>query len=149
MISEPPSDKSSRAQSRVLVYALALLLVAGCQGTTLPTKEALEARAKAYWQLRQRGDWGSVYDYLVSEERKFVKRDQFVDDRSKQLSFREYQVVSVEVTGNQGVTNVKCKWRVSIPGDSQPFREGETSLAEHWLFEGGNWYLQMLKPPGS
>jgi hypothetical protein len=131
-----------------MIGALLLVLGVGCGGgTTPPTQEALEARCKAYWQLRQKGDWGSVYAYLVSEERKFVPRDQFVNDRSKQLSFREYQVISSEVNGNQGTTKVKCIWRVNVPGDSQPYREGETTLKEYWLYSEGNWYLQMLKPP--
>jgi hypothetical protein len=146
---ELPAFKSGRAKGCYLLQALALLLVTGCGGTAVPTKEGLETRAKAYWQLRQKGDWGSVYDYLVLEERKFVQRSQFIDNRSKQITFREYQIMSVEVTGSTGVTNVKCKWQVAIPGDLQPFRDGETSLTEHWVFQEGNWYLRMLKPPGS
>jgi hypothetical protein len=137
-------------QAKAMFFLLTVLggLGAGCGRTeTVPrTKEALETRCRAYWQLRLKGDWGGVYDFLVPEERKFVSRDQFVNDRSKQLSFREYQLVSTEVKENTGITNVQCKWRVQLPGDSLPFRDGQETLVEHWLYLDGGWYLQMLSP---
>ena len=130
----------------LLLCASFLVLGIGCNRLSPPTKEALEARSKAYWELRLKGDWGSIYDYLTPEERKFVTRDKFVRERSQELRFLGYQIESVEVRGNEGTTSTQCKWRITIPGDELPHRGGETTLTEYWLFTGDNWYLEMLNP---
>jgi hypothetical protein len=126
--------------------ALLLLLEVGCGSVSPPTKEALEARCKAYWDLRVKGDWGSIYSCLTPDERKFVTRDKFVRERSQELKYLSYQIESVEVRGNEGTTTAQCKWRVTLPGDDLPYRGGETTLTEYWLFAGDNWYLKMFNP---
>ena len=135
-----------KSTTLLLLGILAVLPEVACTSGSSPTKEALEARLKSYWELRQKGDWGAIYEYLTPEERKFVKRNDFVNDRSKQLSFLSFQIESVEVRDKEGITNTKCKWRITLPGDQIPHRDGDVNLTEYWLYAGDNWYLKMFNP---
>jgi hypothetical protein len=131
-----------------LFFIVALGFAGGCKRVARPTKEALEARAKEYWDLRVRGDWQQIYSYLCPEERKHISKEIFARQRSAQFSTPEYKIEEVLVQGTEGETVVKFNYRIVIPQDTERFRKGETSLTDSWVFADGDWYvrLQTLGP---
>jgi hypothetical protein len=126
------------------------LALAGCgQKGGPPTKERLEARARAYWDLRLQGDWKEVYAFLPTEERKFQSREDFVAGRSTQLSFVSYTLDSCEVEGKTGKTVISLKWRATLPDDTVRYREGDSVATEYWVYSDAekDWFVRFLNPP--
>lgn len=127
-----------------------LVWFAGCgpDHVNPPTREALEARAKIYWDLRLKKDWNAIYDLLSPEDRRHLGREAFLEGRSELIRIVEYRLEVILVDGNAGETTAESRWRFTIPKDKQPYRETVSKLKNYWVYADGDWYLDWDHPQG-
>jgi mRNA-degrading endonuclease YafQ of YafQ-DinJ toxin-antitoxin module len=71
-------------------------------------KQALEARARQFWEAEVKQDWGTVYDLSIPEERANATREQYVAFRREKGPFQYLtaQIGEVAVAGDIGWVQV-------------------------------------------
>ena len=111
------------------------VFVTGCVSIEKSNTATLSEQAKAFWNARVAGDWGTVYDILSPEdEEKQASREDFSSFRKEKGPFRylSADLHAVEISGNKGWVRVV-------------FRSGPTGLPDSITSEVQKWQIWQNK----
>ncbi len=105
----------SRQRSwRLLWPATVFLLLLGLVwGSPLPAAQdeskALREQAKAFWEARVKGDWATVYGYLLESERMGLAKEQYVEQSKERGPWRylHYKMGTVETDEDLGWVDIE------------------------------------------
>jgi len=136
-----------RIGNRIVALFLltAMGLLSACSAPK--TEEGLRKRVGQYWDYRVAGDWKSVYDFYIAEEKRNIPFEKFIEERNGkiQLKIVSYEIESVKTEGDKGESKVKFKWNLELPIKSEKRTQtGSESLLQHWRYENGAWYFTQI-----
>ena len=99
----------------VWVAALSLGLGFPLAAAEEPAEQALKARADQLWEARVKGEWASVYEFLLPEEQPKLTREQFVAAKKEKgpVHYLSAEIGEVAVAGDTGWVEVTYLWRPS------------------------------------
>ncbi|QTA80402.1 Uncharacterized protein dnl_27050 [Desulfonema limicola] len=122
-----------------------LYLTAGCTHMGLSdsdNKHLLIKRVQAAWEAKINKDWGIVYDMSVDAYKKKVKRDDFI--RRANINVEEFSIEDIKIIdpGKKAVAHINQKIK-------QMGFDFTSVHKEEWLWENGNWYLNLMPLTGS
>jgi len=86
------------------VFLFLGLLGSGSLQAAQDERKALTDRAKAFWDARVKGDWGTVFDFLADSEKKGGTKEQYIAFSKEKGPFRylSYKLEDVEVESDTG-----------------------------------------------
>ena len=89
-----------------VVWVAALSLGLGFPLTA--AEQALKARAGRLWEARVKGEWASVYEFLLPEEQPKLTREQFVAAKKEKgpVHYLSAEIGEVAVAGDTGWVEV-------------------------------------------
>lgn len=112
-------------------------------GAAEAAAKAVEGRATAYWEARQRHDFVAVYDFYSSLYRAKVARDAFINSmRAGQQEVRDTRVADVKVTGTRAVVTVA--YRMLAPTVKEQWVDSRND--EVWIREADGMWRKLEEP---
>jgi hypothetical protein len=99
----------------VWVAALSLGLGFPLAAAEEPAEQALKARADRLWEARVKGEWASVYEFLLPEEQTKLTQEQYVISKKEKgpVHYLSAEIGEVAVAGDTGWVEVNYLWRPS------------------------------------
>ncbi len=142
---------AARALAAGLAFAVATLLVAGCepareapQTLTEQQRTALEDRVTGYWRAIEAGDFATAYEYTTPNYRRVFPKDMFLNKFGYSLQSR---LTGVEITHYDGHAAVASVVVRVMSSPTKPTSEASQALGaipvsrkEKWLLRDGEWW---------
>ena len=131
-----------RMTSLILLVSI-FLIFTGCAHIKVnpQSEEALRQKVRMEWEAKVKKDWGVVYDLAVDEYKNKVDRDSFV--RRANINVQEFTIKEVKIIepGRKALAVVDSKI-------SQMGFDFHIPCTEEWLWENGDWHLNLLPTLG-
>jgi hypothetical protein len=130
--------------------ALALSVLALALGCTRDAGAGdLDARARQYMELRQKGDWEKIYDDLLDPELKVkLERDKFLQRRKSTFDILEFQVDAkqAEAGGTEAtvVARIEAMMPIRKPGGAVMSIRRQVQDQQDWVQRDGGWYIRLV-----
>ena len=96
--------------------------------------------------LRQRGNWDEIWNGLVDPtSREGLKRDEFMARRRSSFDIVDFEILTVDETGQSGRVVAKLDAVVPVlkPGGGTMRIPRELDDAQTWVRRDGRWYIQL------
>ena len=124
--------------SLILLVSI-FLIFTGCAHMTVnpQSEEALRQKVQMEWEAKVKKDWGVVYDLAVDAYKNKVDRDSFV--RGANINVQEFTIKEVKIIepGRKAIAVIDSKI-------SQLGFDFHIPVKEEWLWENGDWHLNLL-----
>lgn len=131
-----------RMTSLILLVSIFLIFTACAHMTVNPKSEnALRQKVQMEWEAKIKKDWGVVYDLAVDEYKNKIDRDSFVQRAN--INVKEFSIKEVKIIepGKKALAVVDSKL-------SQMGFDINITTREEWLWENGDWHLNLLPTLG-
>lgn len=128
--------------SLILLVSIFLIFTACAHMTVNPKSEnALRQKVQMEWEAKIKKDWGVVYDLAVDEYKNKIDRDSFVQRAN--INVKEFSIKEVKIIepGKKALAVVDSKL-------SQMGFDINITTREEWLWENGDWHLNLLPTLG-
>ncbi|XVJ68802.1 MAG: hypothetical protein HEQ39_03475 [Rhizobacter sp.] len=122
------------------VTAAALLIgLSGCATTGASTPEqAVEARAKSYWDARVKGQTDKAYSLLAPSYKAVRTLDQYKAKFGTAAMIKSFEVAKVTCEPLKCTATLKLGVQAALASLNLP--EIATYVDEVWLLEDGSWW---------
>jgi hypothetical protein len=108
-----------------------------------PLKEerAVTARADAFWQTREKGDYAALYEYLTPSFREKISKEEFLSKKALNI-YVEHEVHLAQVQGDRASVRVTVGSRPNDPNLTKMAPEFET-VEQDWIKVKDQWYIDV------
>jgi hypothetical protein len=115
------------------------VLGAGSLQAAQDERKALTDRAKALWEARVKGDWGTVFEYLAETEKKTGTKEEYIAFSKEKGPFRylSYKLEDVDVEGSVGW--VKTAYELE-PTRFPGLPPNKVNTWQVWEKRDGQWF---------
>jgi len=115
------------------------LIFTGCAHMSVNPKseKALRQKIRMEWEAKVKKNWGVVYDLTVDAYKNKLDRDFFVQRAN--INIKEFSIKEVKIIepGRKALAVVDSKI-------SQVGFDFHMPVKEEWLWENGDWHLNLL-----
>lgn len=126
----------------ILLVSIFLIFTSCAHMTVNPQSEkALRQKVQMEWEAKVKKDWGVVYDLAVDAYKNKLDRDSFVQRAN--INIKEFSIKEVKIIepGKKALAVVDSKI-------SQMGFDFNITAKEEWLWENGDWHLNLLPTLG-
>jgi len=133
--------------------AVALGLALSLSGCTASRESQLRKRSTAFYDLKVKGDWKSMYAYLDANTRRRLPRFNYVMMQTV-ADYVAYRIVDLKVDQDSAKLQLEWDYTIIHPAalhvDEGKFAEKVRSFSQEdeWVLEEGTWNY-VFKPPMS
>jgi hypothetical protein len=108
-----------------------------------PIKEerAVTARADGFWQAREKGDYGALYQYLAPSFREKVSKEEFLSKTALNI-YVDHQIHWAAIEGDRAIVRLTVGSRPNDPNLSKMDPNYETT-GQEWIKVKDQWYLDV------
>lgn len=103
----------------------------------------VRARFIETWELRTRGDWAQLYQLTDPRDRGVVSEQEFRESESM-FEYLSYEILWVEVIGNQGRVRVRIHHKLLDPSMTKVPPQ-DVNVTENWVRVDGQWYRDLTR----
>ncbi len=111
-----------------------------------PLKEenAVMARANEFWQAREKGDYGTVYQFCAPAFREKVAKEEFLSKKALNI-YVGHQILFAEVAGDRAKVKATIAYRPNDPSLTK-IDPAEETVMQEWIKVKDQWYLDVKEP---